>query len=161
MKTLQSLACLTSKDYSRTRLQGINIKDGVAYATDGYILGYAPVKDMPDCNIPASIFKGFKDGKDILEVTPEKTRVLNMASGSVREENNITDNFPEVSRVINKDLEGHHVGLGLDVLTKIVELMKKSGNKTIELILPEDNLKSINGKVGEIDLVIMPVRINK
>lgn len=157
---IRGLAKLASKDTTRPTLMGVNVTKERIMACDGYILGYVGNDtDIEPGNYPARPINN-----QVLVITKKdnqahylrkKMGVISLAM--------IEGEYPDIDKVIPSDevVKHHSVTLGIAVLEPLVQAMKASKNKAVELFFAEDSLSPIKGKMGEIELVIMPVRGTK
>lgn len=153
---------VVSSDMAREALTGVLFetdKDTTkAVACDGFMLAITKTEAKLTGLIPGKAFMS----KSIVGENESGTVTVIRSSESFSRVYPKLDKeyFPKYQKIVDEKQENpRRVGLGLGVLEKIVAMMKASGNTTLELNIPENTLKPIKGKAGEIELILMPVRL--
>lgn len=165
MSKLYALSKLASKE-SRPALQGVLIRDNRATATNGYILARTSFDhNNKDVNIPARSIRA--NTSDTIDLSDDKVRLLN--GSDVIECEAIEENFPS-NEMIEKlfkqanDVENpYKITLGLDTLEPLVNMMKASKSRYVQLVISHDKNAVIGGKIksvygDEYELLLMPVK---
>ena len=151
---LQAIAQLIKKNAYRPAMQVINFIGTEAVATDGYILARTPLESEPMKLAGLSIAK-MKKG-DILSL--EEKKIVNTAT--ITTINQLEIEYPRYEQVIPHDNNHLVLGLSLEVLESVVKIMKKNQDNHIKLSFSDNNLQPIKGELKDIELAIMPYRIN-
>lgn len=159
---LQAIAQCAGTDDTRPALQQIQVKDGKAYATNGYILAIDEC-DGDDGLYPSNMIIKHKIKTmspatiDIVDGVVTKTTV-----GSTQSMPTYGGNYPNVNLVTADDEDDNYYsfGLGLDALEPLVKLMKKNKQRHVKIHCNKDSSKPMKAENGDIKLIIMPVKIN-
>ncbi len=139
-----------------------------AVVTDGFMLakiasGVQPSEDMKARDLIAEPYTKMKpfDLVDQKEGKIIQATARGVASGVVTPREVPDLQYPKYDTIEKKKGDNTHLrmGLSLCVLEKIVKIMKKSEVQTIALEYSENPLSAIYGSIGEIDLTIMPCRV--
>lgn len=161
-KDLQALSIIASTDKARPALAKVVIEKGEAKATDGYMLGVLPVETKDSMQIPANLIQRSKITKmwePVIEVTTNEIRLREFDISYVINKSEPVD-FPktkQITDVADKN-KFHKVTLGVDVLSKLVQVMKKAKSQQITMVFDENPLNAIRAKTGELKIIIMPMR---
>ena len=164
---LRALAVVAGSKENQFRLSMTKIRlDGKeACTTDGFILAVAPVETSRPGLIDTRAINEAK-GLDIIDLDTREVKRSKWTNGP-REPIKIEDadpelKYPEIEKVRRARGQNKHlrVGLGIAVLENIVKMLKKSDQSMIALEFTEDPMAPVFGTIGEIELTIMPYRIN-
>lgn len=163
-QNLQAVIYATSQDGNRPALQYLKLTETEAQATDGYILASCPITtNRPGFINPVQIKKALKlDSVDLDNRLVIPSRWQQNAGQTITiEEAPEEINYPPVDKVRKHKGDNRHlrVGLSLQVLESLVKMMKKSDTSTMALEFSENPHSSIYGEMGEIELTIMPARV--
>lgn len=156
-----AIAQAAGKDEYRPALTKLEINDKYICASDGCMLAYTPNTDnLPECQIPAklikkSTLKAFQiiENDELITHNNNITSTISLAK---------KENYPNIEAVMDKGETHHTVTLGLEVLERVVKVLKASGEKFITLEMQEDSIKPIHAQIknSDIKMVIMPVKNN-
>ncbi len=153
-------ACEDPKKGFRPTLQAINFTGSHAHATDGFMLASLEYELVKPGILKSEFIKSFKPKTEVLALEERKVISLNGVTKTIGE---LTETFPSVSRVQKHKGDNTHlrIGLSIEVLSKIVTIMKKNNDSHILLEFDSDNMKPIYGELKNgLELTIMPYRVN-
>jgi len=154
-KNIQAVAMIADKDDYRPALQSVYFTGSEAVATDGFILARTK-SDIPEHKRDAAPYQKIRKGQQV-DISGSIVDV-----SGVFEPKTIDVDYPRYQSVIPEEGKNNHlrIGLGVAVLEKLVKSMKKTDAQYVELQFSADNLKPIIGKCGDVEYIIMPMRIN-
>lgn len=152
-------ACEDPKKGLRQTLQAINFTGTEAQATDGFILAITPYEVEKKGLLACEYFKTFKPNSELINFDARQVVSFN---GIIKPIKELTDEFPKVEQVRKRSGDNNYlrVGLGRSVLEKILAVMKKNDDDFIELQFDKELNKPVFGKLKDIELTIMPYRLN-
>lgn len=161
--SIYTLATIASKDDSRPVLTGVHLENGKAYATNGYMLAVEPSNDETTgpVNVPVKHIKA----KSILAIGETETKTMDLKSSGITIDQNIIGNYPvkqseEILKEARKN-KGTTFGIGLCTLEPLVSYLKRSGEQYVVITLSKEPMKGMYAKLGDTELVIIPVRVNR
>lgn len=160
-KNIQAVAMIADHDDHRPAFQSIYFTGSEAVATDGFILARTK-SDIPEQKRDALPYQKI-NGYSSVNADGSITLKSKLSDNESRLEPKIIDvEYPQYQRVIPQEGQNNHlrIGLGVAVLEKLVKSMKKTDAQYVELQFSADNLKPIIGKCGDVEYIIMPMRIN-
>lgn len=73
----------------------------------------------------------------------------------------IDADYPRYENVIPTNNNHLSIGLGVEVLEKLVKSIKKTGQSYIKLSFSDDDMKPIIGKCGDVEYIIMPYKLHE
>ena len=169
---MRALLHIVSKEQSRPYLHGIyyDAPRNRMVATDGHIMAYFQLSEPSEAEsfiIPAHAVpkKPARREPDCwnIEVKPDSYTVHNGADASVRPFTPIKGTFPDYMRFIPEDADKAPLsfGLGHKVMTQLQKIMTAMDkhNALVMTFNSKSPQSPIKGKIGDLNLVIMPVRI--
>jgi len=147
----------------RPNLEGVNVKDGVACATDGTVLGCLPEPGGFEGFLPSkackAVLKGVKKDStfeiDGQYLTRNDGVSFKMVTDSTR------GDFPDYSTVMrdNSTFEiDESIKLDLSLLVRFENFLRRSGLETGAEFNFDDHMSSVVINSGEFTGVIMPMR---
>lgn len=160
---LKAIAEATSSEKFRPKLRNVQVKNGRATATDGFILATMEV-GCEDTLIPKELIQKPKLNKIFptsIEIGAEELTLNEVGVKTIMAKPGVNEleDFPTTEKILNTSRENKHytLGLGVEVLEKLVRVMKKSKQTVVVIKLPEDNMKPIYCKTAKgIEIVLMP-----
>lgn len=159
-QNIQAVAMIADKDGYRPALQSVYFTGKEAVATDGFILARTP-SDIPEQKRDAEPYKNMKGYSSVNN------------DGSITVKNKLSDlestlvptkihaDYPKYESIIPTNNNHLSIGLGVEVLEKLVKSMKKTKESYIKLSFSDDNMKPIIGKCGDVEYIIMPYKLHE
>lgn len=145
-------------DTKKDILNYVMVKDGFCYFTDSYILfkrGIATHDVNETIYIPIQEWKKIERKKSIvLAIKDNNVVVANHKNGSEELLYKKDVDFPEVEKLINIDHDGVEYGIGVDVLSKLLNQAKLDGKKYIDIIFSDDKKHQVK-EDGDIKTIFM------
>ena len=161
---LLAISQISNQKDIRDSFKVIHFTGTHAITTDGFMLAKTPCEIQPSEGMKAKdlIAEPYQKMKPYDGVNNDgaiiQTGANKVVMGTINPQEIKDLTYPSIEHIERKQGDNTHlrIGLGLGVLEKIVKMMKKSGKDVIELEFSEESKKPIYGKLGDIDLTIMP-----
>jgi hypothetical protein len=169
-QTIDVMSEFVSKDEARPLLTGLNFKNGLVEATDGYILGWLKQKTDLEAVLPAKELKTtakyttksidfvcadkIKDSEEVELVTPGLTTKIKPLVGD----------YPDTDAVVKpcKDRENIGIVINPKLMMRLCNAFIKAGDNAVKLYINPGkdgfSLTPIIAIGSELQAIIMPVR---
>ncbi len=154
---IQSVAIAAkTKDPFHPGMTNVQFTGTEVVGVDGYMLAVAPFQ---------SEFIGLLPGEPLRKM--KKDDVLDLETQTIKSGASTTaltaqaGDFPPITSVRRVQGQNTHLKVGMSIYTleKIVAMLKKSDTTYMNLEFSDDPMKPIFGKIGNIELTIMPSKL--